>query len=222
MERLLDKSIVKAVEELNEDNVLMLVKNSLDQGIDPFYLLNLVKKGMDRVGRRYENKEYYIADLIMAGIIFKEVLNIIKNTDVFKYSQKMFMGKVVLGTVKGDLHDIGKEIFKGLMEASGFNVIDLGVDVPKETFVKTVELYRPEIVGMSSVLTFTVDSMKDIVDALIEADLRKDVFVIAGGSHLNQELCRYIGADYFTNDALKGVKKCKEWIEKIKNKEMQK
>ncbi|KYO66171.1 cobalamin B12-binding domain-containing protein [Thermovenabulum gondwanense] len=222
MERLLDKSIVKAVEELNEDNVLMLVKNSLEQGVDPFYLLNLVKKGMDRVGRRYENKEYYIADLIMAGIIFKEVLNIIKNTDVFKYSQKMFMGKVVLGTVKGDLHDIGKEIFKGLMEASGFNVIDLGVDVPKETFVKTVELYRPEIVGMSSVLTFTVDSMKDIVDALIEADLRKDVFVIAGGSHLNQELCRYIGADYFTNDALKGVKKCKEWIEKIKNKEMQK
>lgn len=222
MVKQLDKSIVKAVEELNEDKVLMLIKKALEMEMDPFYLLNLVKKGMDRVGKRYENKEYFIADLIMAGIIFKEVLNIIKNTDVFKNTQKLFMGKVVLGTVKGDLHDIGKEIFKGLMEASGFNVIDLGVDVPKETFVKSVELYRPEIVGLSSVLTFTVDAMKDTVDALNEANLRKNLFIIVGGSYLNQELCRYIGADYYTNDALKGVKKCKEWIEKIRNKEMQK
>ena len=211
---MLEELIIKAVEELDEDNVIKFASQALDDGMEPFYLLDLLKEGMNRVGKLYENKQYFIADLIMAGLIFKEVLKLDKMVAKFQNGNANKIGKLLIGTVKGDLHDIGKDIFRGMMEANSFQVIDLGVDVPKEAFVQGVEKYDPDIIGMSGVLNFTIETMKSTVDALKEAGLRENRLIILGGNHLTKEACEYIGADYYTNDASVGVKYCKEWIQK--------
>jgi len=208
----MEELIIKAVEELDEDNVIKLASKALNDGMEPFYLLNLVKEGMNRVGKLYEDKQYFIADLIMAGLIFKEVLKLDKMVAQFHNDNAKKVGKLLIGTVKGDLHDIGKDIFRGMMEANRFHVIDLGVDVSKELFVQGVEKYEPDIVGLSGVLNFTIETMKNTVDALKEAGLKDNRLVILGGNHLTKEACEYIGADYYTNDASIGVKYCKKWI----------
>lgn len=209
----MEELLIKAVEELDEEKVLELVGASLDNGVEPLYLLDLIKEGMHRVGKLYENKKYFIADLIMAGIIFKEVLRLDEMAAHFHRDDSKKLGTLIVGTVKGDLHDIGKDIFSGMMEAAGFDVIDLGVDVSKEVFVKEIEKYKPDILGLSGVLNFTIEAMKDIVDALKRAGIRDDVKVILGGNHLTKEALEYIGADYYTNDASIGVKICKKWVE---------
>lgn len=210
--RLISEEIAKAVEDLNEDEVLKLAEQALVSGMEPVSLLEAVNKGMHQVGSLYENKTYFIADLIMAGIIFKEVLELEQMTQHFQGHTKKVVGSIVVGTVKGDLHDIGKDIFRGMMETNCFDVIDLGVDVPPELFVKKVQEYKPEIVGLGGVLTYTTEAMKDVVEALEEAGLRDQVKVIIGGNHLTEESCHYIGADAYANDATLGVKLCVTWI----------
>jgi len=204
-----EKMLVKAVEELDEDKVMKLVDMALNNGIKPLAVLDLIKTGVERVGKLYENKKYFIADLIMAGLIFREVLELDQIKETFHRNTDKKLGKVVIGTVKGDLHDIGKDLFIGMMKANGFETVDLGVDVSKEKFVESVLKEKPDIVGLSGVLTFTLNSMKETVDALIEAGVRKNIKIILGGNHLTKESCEYIGADFFTNDASIGVEFCK-------------
>lgn len=204
--------LIQYVEQLDEEKAVQLAEELLNEGMDPLHLLELVNEGMGRVGKLYEDKDYYIADLIMAGLIFKQVLGLDKMSAHFDTKHAKKLGKVLLGTVKGDIHDIGKDIFRGMLEANGFEVIDLGVDVPKETFIKKVEEHRPEIVGLSGVLTITVDAMKEVVEALVAAGMREKVKVIAGGNHLTYETSKYIGADNFVNDASDGIKVCKAWV----------
>ena len=209
---LLREEIVKAVEELNEEAVIRLSEEALENGMEPVILLEAVNEGMHKVGSLYENKTYFIADLIMAGIIFKEVLELQQMTQHFDSHSKRKIGCVIVGTVRGDLHDIGKDIFRGMMETNCFEVIDLGVDVPPEVFVKKVIELKPDILGLGGVLTYTTEAMKDVVDALIEAGVRDQVKVIIGGNHLTEESCVYIGADAYANDATLGVKLCVKWI----------
>lgn len=211
---LLREEIVKAVEELNEEAVLKLAEKAIESGMEPLVLLEAVNEGMHRVGSLYESKTYFIADLIMAGIIFKEVLELEQMTEHFHSHTNKKIGCVVVGTVKGDLHDIGKDIFRGMMETTCFEVIDLGVDVPPEVFVKKVIENKPDILGLGGVLTYTTEAMKDVVDALIDAGIRDEVKVIIGGNHLTKESCLYIGADAYANDATLGVKLCANWINK--------
>ncbi|WP_407313551.1 B12-binding domain-containing protein [Desulfosporosinus sp. SB140] len=204
--------LVDCVEQLEEKKVLELANQALDQGMNPLALINLIIEGMNRVGKRYECKDYYIADLIMAGIIFREVLGLNK---IITYSQNCYnnkSGKVLIGTVKDDIHDIGKEIFRALLETHGFEVIDLGVDVPGETFVKKAEEYQPNIIGLSGVLSSTLDQMKQVVDAFVRAGLRDKVKIIAGANYLNAHGCSYIGADGFATEASKGVEICLDWM----------
>ena len=208
------QELVNAVRELDDGKVLQLAEEALRLGVEPLVLLEAVNEGMLAVGQLYEDKTYFVADLIMAGLIFKEVLGLEEMTKLFQTQRQKRIGKLVLGTVHGDLHDIGKDIFRGLMEANNFEVIDVGVDVPKETFVKKVAEHRPEILGLSGVLTYTVEAMKEVVEALAEAGLREQVKVIVGGGHLTAASCDYIGADAFANDALVGVKHCLRWLEK--------
>jgi len=207
-----ERSLVNHVEQLDEENVVKLADELLNEGMDPLYLLELIKEGMNGVGKLYERKDYYIADLIMAGLIFKQVLELDKMTAHFHSSQKNKIGRVVLGTVKGDIHDIGKDIFRGMLEANGFEVIDVGVDVPKELFIKKFEEYKPDILGLSGVLTYTVESMKEVVDAFVGVGIRDKVRIIVGGNHLTEEICKFVGADNFANDASVGIKTCKEWM----------
>ncbi|MCB8816057.1 cobalamin B12-binding domain-containing protein [Desulfosporosinus shakirovi] len=206
------ESLVRCVEQLDEENSLKLAKEVLIEGTDPLYLLDLMNEGMKRVGKLYDCRDYYIADLIMAGLIFRQVLELEEMTDFFhaKYNKKT--GKIVIGTVKGDIHDIGKDIFRYMLEANGFDVIDLGVDVSRELFVKNVKKHNPDILALSGVLTSTVDEMREVVISLTKVHLRDKVKIIIGANHLTQEAFRFIGADGFATDASVGAKLCREWM----------
>ncbi|MHC6178969.1 cobalamin B12-binding domain-containing protein [Clostridium sp. JNZ X4-2] len=209
----LKKSIMKYVEQLDEEKVINLASEALDKGMDPIILLETVNTGMEKVGKLYENKDYFIADLILSGLIFRRILELDKMKQHFLQNKDKGVGKVILGTVKGDIHDIGKDIFKGMLEASGFEVIDLGVDVPKEEFVKAVEENKPDIVAMSAALTNTIETMRDVVRAFLKAGIRDKVKVIAGANHMNADISKYIGADDFSNDASTGTKICLKWMQ---------
>jgi len=204
--------LVSNVEQLDEENSIKLAKEALNQGIHPLNLLDLMNEGMKRVGRLYDCKDYYIADLIMSGLIFRQVLELEEMTDFFHKTYDKKSGKVVIGTVKGDIHDIGKDIFKYMLEAYGFEVIDLGVDVSSEIFVKNVLKHNPDIVALSGVLTSTVDEMKEVVNSLTEAHLRENVKIIIGANHLTQDTFKFIGADSYATDASVGAKVCRDWM----------
>jgi len=122
------------------------------------------------------------------------------------------IGRVIIGTVVGDIHEIGKGIFKGMLETHGFEVIDLGVDVTKEEFVNKVIQYKPHILGLSGILTITTEPMKEVIQALIASGVRDDIKVILGGEHINEDICKYIGADAFSNDATQGLEICLAWL----------
>ncbi|GAB6152758.1 cobalamin-dependent protein [Desulfosporosinus burensis] len=206
------ESLVSCVEQLDEENSIRLAKEALNEGIDPIYLLDLMNEGMKRVGKLYDCRDYFIADLIMAGLIFRQVLELEEMTDFFHRTYDKKSGKIVIGTVKGDIHDIGKDIFRYMLEAYGFDVIDLGVDVSREIFVKNVEKHNPDILALSGVLTSTVDEMKEVVNSMFEAHLRDKVKIIIGANHLTQDAFRFIGADGFATDASVGAKLCREWV----------
>jgi len=207
--------LVRYVELLDEENSIKLAKEALNEGIDPIFLLDLMNEGMKLVGKLYDCKDYYIADLIMAGLIFRQILELEEMADFFHGTHDKKNGKVVIGTVHGDIHDIGKDIFKYMLEAYGFEVIDLGVDVEREIFVKNVEKHNPDIVALSGVLTSTVDEMKEVVNSLLEAGLRDKVKIIIGANHLTQDAFRFIGADLFATDASVGAKLCWEWMKTV-------
>lgn len=208
----INEELISCVEQLDEENSIRLAKEALNEGIDPIYLLDLMNEGMKRVGKLYDRRDYYIADLIMAGLIFRQVLELEEMTEFFHGPNNKKHGKIILGTVKGDIHDIGKDILKYMLEAYGFEVIDLGVDVSRELFVKNVEKHNPDILALSGVLTSTVDEMKEVVNSLMEAHLRDKVKIIIGANHLTQDAFKLIGADSFATDASVGAKKCREWM----------
>lgn len=208
----MEGQIVTEIANLEEESVLRLATEALNGGMEPIRLLELVSEGMTNVGKLYEEKEYFIADLIMAGIIFKDVLKLEPMQEHFQSISEGKLGTVMVGTVKGDIHDIGKDILKGMLEANRFNVIDLGVDIPAESFVAKFEEYQPDIIGLSGILTSTIEPMKDTVNAFVSSGNRDKVKIILGGSHLTAEAFQYIGADNFACDVSVGVRICKEWM----------
>lgn len=148
--------------------------------------------------------------MIFAGELLSEAIDALK--PVIGSGSSAKIGKIVIGTVHGDLHDIGKNIFKSMSEAAGFEVIDLGIDQPVGAFIDKVKEVSPEIVGLSGVLTLALEAMKDTVDGLSEAGLRDSVKVIIGGNPVTKEACEHIGADAFTTNAAEGVKICQRWV----------
>lgn len=209
MDQQADHQLIAAIEQLNRGKVLKLVRQRLAAGRDPVYLQEQVRQGMVKVGLLYEKGEYFIADLIMAGKIFKDVLKLILIQPDTEQAQKI--GRILLGTVKGDLHDIGKDIFASMAEGAGFEVYDLGIDVPPEAYVEKARQMKPDIVAMSGILTVAVESMKETVEALTSAGLRDQVKIIIGGIPVNERACRYVGADAFATQASDGVEICVRW-----------
>ncbi|MDR3543813.1 MAG: cobalamin-dependent protein [Desulfosporosinus sp.] len=207
-----EDKIVKSIEQLEEDAVLKLANDALEAGMEPLYLLKLMAEGMTRVGKLYESRDYFIADLIMAGLIYKDVLRLDHMTRHFHSNPEGTIGKIMIGTVKGDIHDIGKDILRGMLEVNGFEVIDLGVDVPKELFIQKYEEHKPDIIGLSGILTNSIDSMKEVIEAFIGTGRRNEVKLIVGGNHLTEGACNFIGADCFAKDVSDGVEICKKWI----------
>ncbi len=173
-------------------------------------VINACQEGMAVVGEFFDKGEYFVGDLIFAGELLSNAMDRIKPIIQGKSTKKI--GTVVIGTVEGDLHDIGKNIFKSLAEAAGFDVLDLGIDTPPQVFVEKVKEVEADIVGMSGVLTLATQAMKKTVDSLEEAGLRDKLKVIIGGNPVNSEVCRNVGADAFTTNAAEGVKICQGWV----------
>jgi len=209
-EEILDK-LRDAIVNLDIDDVKKACKEAIEAGVPAYKAVtDGMAKGMEIVGEKYENGEYFLAELIMAGETMKEGMKVLephmKSGDVKK------IGKVVIGTVRGDLHDIGKNVVVTLLNASGFDVIDLGVDVPPEKFVEAIKENNPGIVGMSALLTTTMIEMESVVKALKEAGLREKVKIIIGGAPITQEFAEKIGVDAAARDAVEGVNICKLWV----------
>jgi methanogenic corrinoid protein MtbC1 len=204
------EKLTELIIELEVDDIEAAVKEALEtDGKDPFDIMNALTKGMDEVGRRYEEKEYYLTELVLAGETMKEAFKVLQPA-LAASDQSIDKIKIIIGTVKGDNHDIGKNILGSLLLSNGFEIYDLGMDVDEDTIVAKVKETGADIVALSSLLTMTVEQIKVVHEALIAAGLRDSVKLIVGGAPLNMELAKKLGADLFADDAVSGVKIIKE------------
>lgn len=204
------KELEQAMADLDEDTVLDMMKEVMDnngEGVQD--AMEACQKGMSKVGDLFEEGEYFVGDLIYAGEIMVEAMEIIKPALAGAGNAKV--GKMILCTVKDDLHDIGKNIVKAMLEAGGFEVLDLGIDVAPEKVVETAKKEGIKIIALSGVLTLALDSMKDTINAFKEAGMREDVKIIIGGNPVSEDACKAIGADEWAYSPQKTVKVCKEW-----------
>ena len=201
--------------DLDEEGVLGIIDKLVEEGAgadEGNEAIMELQKGMNTVGDLFEKGEYFVGDLIFAGEILTEAIEKCKPLIAGTTTEKL--GVMVLGTVHGDLHDIGKNIFKNMVEIAGFEVHDIGIDQNPEAFVDKVKETGAGYVGMSGVLTLALDSMRETVDALKEAGLRDKLKVIIGGNCVTEEACKTIGADAWTTNAAEGVRICKGWAGK--------
>ena len=197
--------------DLDEDTITeMLNEVMADGGSQAQSAMDACQKGMDIVGQRFESGEYFVGDLIYAGELMTTAVGMLKDALVTGDGSSGSKTKMLLCTVKDDLHDIGKNIVRSMLEAAGFEVIDLGIDVPAEKVVETVKAENLKIVALSGVLTLAIDSMKKTVDALKAAGL-SDVKVIIGGAPVSEEAMKITGADEWAHSPQKTVSVCQEW-----------
>ena len=207
--------LANALANLDEDEVRRLVREKVDGGADAMSIVDECRKGMDIVGARYKSKDYFLSELIISGEIFKEAMAVVE--PLLKGGQQSEpISKMVLGTVKGDIHNIGKDIVATLLTAAGFEVYDLGIDVAPGVIVEKLSETGAPILGMSGLLTPSFESMKETVRALEVAGLRDKVKIIVGGGIVTDQVRKYAGADAFTNDASEGVEICKRFAREAK------
>jgi len=200
-----------AIVNLDVEAVQKAAKEALEAGIPAYKaVVEGMAKGMEIVGQKYEAGEYFLAELIMAGETMKEGMAILEPH--LKAGDIKTAGKVVIGTVRGDLHDIGKNIVVTLLKAANFEVIDLGVDVSPEQFVEAVKKHNPQILAMSALLTTTMIEMESVIESLKKSGLRDKVKIIIGGAPITPEYAKKIGADAAAKDAVEGVRICSEWM----------
>lgn len=211
------RNLINNLLELEEDAVLSQVKERLIAGEDPFEIIDDAQQAMRLVGERYEQGHYYISSMMMAGEIFREVIEIAEPMLMQQATGKT-SGVILLGTVQGDIHDIGKNIFQILLRSHGFTVIDLGVDVTPDLFVEKALESKPDIISLSGLLTSAYDAMKEIirkVKNLDDAVISHTPFIIGGGT-INEMVCSFVGADFWANDAMVGVQLCKQIMDEKK------
>ena len=209
----LNSQLAQLVADLEEDTVLELVQQRLEAGGDPLQIIDECNEGMRAVGQRYEQGEYFVAGLIMSGEIFREVVEIVQPLLELQAEGKA-SGRVLVGTVSGDIHDIGKNMFGMLLSCHGFEVTDLGVDVPPDVFASKAVETNPDIVGLSGLITASFETMKETITALrTQAKKHKHSFpIIIGGGMIDDQIRQYVGADYWMPDAMAGVRLCEELL----------
>jgi len=176
--------LVKLLSDLKEPEALVFVEKALGDGVDPMDLLGEAKEGMSIVGQRFASDEYFIPDLVFSGVIFKRIVQILE-PHLKKAEEAERLGKVIIGTVAGDIHDIGKDLVVFMLDANGFEVFDLGIDVPVQKFVDTIKETGSTVVGLSGFLTLAFQSMKDTVDAINKTGLRDNVKIMIGGGQID-------------------------------------
>lgn len=202
MKNILSEDLINALVDLDDQKVIELVKMQLNER-DPIKIFNDLKIALTKVGDLFENKEFFLSDLIIAADIFKEANELIEPH--FNSNAEDIKGKVVIGTVSGDMHDIGKNIMITLLKSEGYDVVDLGIDVNADTFLKAVQENNPNVLGLSGLLTTSKEPMKKAI-ALVKNNYTKDLVVIVGGVPINEEWVEEVGADHGVINAVTGLK----------------
>jgi methanogenic corrinoid protein MtbC1 len=204
--------LVEAMANMKEDEALRLVDEMLAKGEDPGKLLDLSSEAMQVVGERYQEGTYFLPELIMSGEMLRKIGEVLKPKLAAKQAETKKLGTVVLGTVRGDIHDIGKDIVGFMLEVNGFAVHDLGIDQPEAAFVQAVKDHKPQVLALSGFLSVAFDSMKSTVDAVEKAGLRKDLKIIIGGGQMDDTVRKYTGADAYGDDAMAAVAFAKQTV----------
>jgi len=207
----MSEELAMAIVELKRDKALDAVKSRAEKGEDPLEVLEECRQGMTLVGNRFQKGEYSVAELILSAEIFKGVVAILEPY-IAKERPPKPLGKMVVATLRGDIHDLGKNLFAMLLKAKGFEVHDLGVDVAPALVVEKVKEVKPEFVGFSALITTAFISMKEATEMLVEAGLRNQLKLMVGGGVTSRMVKDYIGADFQTMDAMEGVAYCMKSI----------
>ena len=202
--------IKSALVEFEVDLLKVKTQEAIDQGVIAEDIIRVLSEGMDIVGEKYQSGEYFVTSLIIAGETMKEALEVLKPYLSGKEDTKR--GKIVVATVAGDIHDIGKNIFTTLMDTAGFEVIDLGVDVSAEAIVTAVREHSPEILGLSALLTTNLEQFPLIVEMLEKERLKSRVKIVVGGATVTEEFAKGAGVDALAKSAVEGVNICKAWV----------
>jgi len=207
------EALVQALVDMKEAEALQRAKQLLAEGTEPLIILGCCSMAMEIVGQRFEKGVYFLPHLMMAGEMLKQISAMIKPL-VQEQKAEATKGRVLIGTVEGDIHDIGKNIVVFLLEANGFEVRDIGINQKPAKFVEAIKEFQPKVVGMSGLLTLAFDSMKKTVEAIKEAGLRETVRIVIGGGVVTEKIKDYSGADAYAPDAMAGVRLAKEWTER--------
>ena len=205
-------NFVEEIVELNEETVMEILRNRLAKNEDPMAIMNDVKVAMKKIGDLYASSVYFLPDLIMSGEILRQIFELVgpKIKDVDTTEKK---GKILLATVEGDIHDIGKDIVKFLLDINGYDVLDLGVDVPAKVIVDNIKEYNPDFVALSGFLTIAYDAMKVAIEKIKDAGLRDAVKIMIGGGVIDEKILTYVGADAYGDSAMDAVTIANKWIE---------
>jgi methanogenic corrinoid protein MtbC1 len=205
------KDFITLLADLQEDEVIKLVKQRLEAGEEALAILEDSRKAMEVVGDRFAGGQYFIPELVYSGELLKQITELVKPHLVQSGDTKR-LGKVVIGTVAGDIHDIGLNIVEFMLNVNGFEVYNLGIDVPVEKFVEKMKETKAPVLGLSGFLTLAFDSMKDTVEALEAAGLRDKTKIMIGGGQMDNEIVKYAKADAYGKDAMAAVFLAKKWI----------
>lgn len=209
------KTLIDFISDMKEEEAVKLANEMLDSGYDPVKLLDHCRAAMEIVGKRFESGEYFLPELMLAGEMLTQIGN--KAKPLIKETQDSdggsnARGTVIIATVHGDLHDIGKNIVTFMLDINGYNVVDLGIDVPVATIIDSIKSNKPKVVGLSGFLTLAFDSMKETIDAIIAEGLRDDLKIMIGGGQVDENIKDYTGADDFGMNAMDAVKLCDKWV----------
>jgi methanogenic corrinoid protein MtbC1 len=209
-----ERQLVEWMADMNEDDALALSKRMLlEEGKDPVRVLELCRQAMDIVGKRFEAGDYFLPELVLAGEMLENIGAIAKPLIKNKPGEEARkLGKVLIGTVHGDLHDIGKNIVSFMLDINGFEVKDIGIDVPIPNFLTAIDEFKPDVIGLSGFLTLAFDSMKETIDAINGAGRRDGVKIMIGGGQIDETVRAYTGADAFGINAVEAVNLCKNWM----------
>lgn len=203
--------LVSALSDLKEEEALEITRDRLAAGDDALSILADARRAMEIVGERFAKKESFIPELVYSGEILKRITEMVR-PKLAKTAEVKHLGKVIIGTVAGDIHDIGKDIVVFMLDVSGFEVFDLGVDVPAQKFVEKIAETNASVIGLSGFLNLAFDAMKETIEAIKAAGLRDKVKIMIGGGQISEEVRQYTGADAYGPDAMAGVSLTKEWI----------
>jgi methanogenic corrinoid protein MtbC1 len=204
--------LIEAMANMKEKEALQIVDELLARGEDPQKILDLSSAAMQVVGERYQEGTYFLPELIMSGEMLRKIGEVLKPHLAAKTDTTKKLGTVVLGTVRGDIHDIGKDIVGFMLEVNGFEVVDLGIDQPEENFVRAVKEHKPQVLALSGFLSVAFDSMKSTIQEVEAAGLRTNLKVIIGGGQMDDTVRRYTGADAYGDDAMAAVAFAKETV----------